>query len=422
MNDDCVYLIFEQLDFGDLLNVTQISGRFSTLAADVFRRNQYWHVKLVIRDVFPSPDNPNELVNVVGIEIDIDTKEQVNEDRPRIELQNGDQILNAFKHIGPLIKKFKSNSVFEIAKWHSEFISKSFGKLISEYSSESLVDVEINIRTEKLLEQITNPLINVENVTFRLNTISLDHHTMRFNEIFPAVRRLNLLSVRNISYDYLDCHMPYLDHVSIERRSYENLIESFSFPGLIVKNPQIRSIDLQGVEHDFIKKMNSLLPKLETLALDICQPWRESIQFENVTTLFLAFATPTVNLHFPRLQNLYTDGLSNPDGFAEFLNEHNNLSHLLLKYYLMSDSEFQSITANRPNLVEITLEQKRESRVISSAHIVEFLRNHANVKRFNLFDFLENQKVELQEQLKDGWNIRTNGGGLSLERKANNQL
>ena len=111
---DCLFLIFEHFNFGDLLNAAQINDEFSSAAADLFRRD-YSHFEILFRRRFPLPKNPNELLNVTGMKIDINTINRENENLlhlfnnppkisklydDQIELINGDQILNTFKHFG----------------------------------------------------------------------------------------------------------------------------------------------------------------------------------------------------------------------------------------------------------------------------------------------------------------------------------
>ena len=71
--------------------------------------------------------------------------------------------------------------------------------------------------------------------------------------------------------------------------------------------------------------------------------------------------------------------------------------------------------------MEITLESVSFDG-LSPATIVDFLRSHANVQQLNLIDCREDQKVELQEQLRNQWNIRIDGDDVYFQRKTNNQI
>ena len=90
----------------------------------------------------------------------------------------------------------------------------------------------------------------------------------------------------------------------------------------------------------------------------------------------------------------------------------------------MDDAQFQQLTANLTELVELTLERGNSSQneVISSGAIVEFLRSHHKVKQLNVITMLKHCEAELKEQLKDEWNTRIIKAGLSFRRSTNYQL
>ena len=91
----------------------------------------------------------------------------------------------------------------------------------------------------------------------------------------------------------------------------------------------------------------------------------------------------------------------------------------------MHDSQFQRLTANLTDLVELTLEgvtYKYEIQNLSCGAIVEFLRSNYKVKQLNVIRYNSRWLVDLKEHLKHGWNMRVIEDGLSFERVSNNQL
>ena len=58
------------------------------------------------------------------------------------ELETGDQLLSTFKHFGHEIKRLKSKNY----PWTSSLQKELIGKLVSKFSSESLVDFEFTTR------------------------------------------------------------------------------------------------------------------------------------------------------------------------------------------------------------------------------------------------------------------------------------
>lgn len=424
---DCVFLIFEQLELPELINVAQVNEEFSTFAASVFFR-KYSQLQVVIYESFLLPLDERELLNVVEMRIDTDTIEQVNKglqnralkfSKTQIVLENGDLILKIFKHFGHMIKKFKFMTHSSAQPLQSEFI----GKLISKYSSESILDIEFENNAEIVLDHITKPLINVENVTF----IEVNLSCSRSNELFRNAHRLSLFSLADSDLANFDYHMPNLKHVEMERLSAQH--NSSAFPDFIVINPHIRSLSLYGASSEFVRSVSVHLPQLETLTLSTFELQNGDIQFENVITFAIGlragYFTSPKNLHFPRLQTLHMQ--YKQKRFVEwldFLREHNHLRQLFLETYEMNDSHFQQLTANLSNLVKMTIiheKNRHQYQALTTNAIAEFLRSHDKLQQLNvLINYPRNSKDELQEQLKHEWNTKISDQGLSFERRTKN--
>lgn len=370
LDADCISLILDRLDLKDLLNVVHINQQFSEHAMAAFRY-KYSNTQMLIRD--------------------------------------GDEISNTFKHFGHLIRKLKVETYFRTEPLKLELI----GKLVSNYSSESLLDIDIERNAEKLLEHITK-LIRVRSVTLQKSLLhSQSQNILRPNELFPALRRLSMHCMEGDSLAYFDCYMPHLEYVSVtEYRNNNSLLLE-----IIAKNPQIRSIYLWGVDHAFVQRVNTLLPQLETLTLSsYIIETTNNIEFNNVTTFFLKYRTTSDNLRFPRLKTLHVECYSDYYGkYHDFLNEHKHLSHLYLSNYDPSES-LQQLTANLSNLEELTIEPRRLSTMRSNV-ILEFLSGHDNVMQLNVINFPMSWDADLKEQLKPEWNERTNGNVIHFNRK-----
>lgn len=417
MNEDCVFLILEQLDCGDLLSVAQIDENFSTLAADVFLR-EYSHLRLRTTDNFPLP---NGWTNFTGMTIDTDTFNRINDGLSQfhnkvpsvrvidtnIDFHDYGTILSAFKHFGHAIKKFKCTSY----SWAPALQAQLIGYLISEHSSESLDDIEFALNVEKLLKHITKPLINVKEVTFRNIDSKLKMQNFNPNEMFPALRRLYMNSYSDYDLAYFNYHIPNLEHVTMHGTM---LNDNCSCVDFIMKNPQIRSIELYSPDFDFIRHVSDSLPRLETFTIQSFSPSMGSIRFETVTTLIIekkyGFNTLPSNFDFPRLHTFNTDFKSaNFIAWYTFLNRHNHLKHLYIHTYEMDDIQFQKLTANLTDLEKLSLEHHsygREPRSLSFNIIAEFLESHDKMKQLNVINFPKHFEDELQERLKHGWNVK----------------
>jgi len=216
------------------------------------------------------------------------------------------------------------------------------------------------------------------------------------------------------SYEDLKKNFNFNDEANIRWSSFENVI---------IKNPQIRSIDLYDPHQDFLHNMSVLLPKLEHLTLSRYDLKNVSIEFKNVTTFVVnnGYNRSPENFHFPRLQTLHIDTDWYPLFYkwVNFLNEHKQLSQLQLRHFGLDDLQFKHLTSNLTNLVEITLWAKYSETlyVLSTDCIVEFVKSHEQLKILNIFDYPKQCERELQYQLKLEWNMQIVDRGLSFERK-----
>lgn len=390
MNSDCIFLIFEKVKFDDLLNVAQIDKQFSTLAADVFRC-KYSHLKIVYKRHVNDP--PTE------------------EWPDYIKILNHDTLLNTFKYFGHFIKKFNAG-VFE---YHVSVDWESIGQMISNYSSESLVEIEIEKNVDTFLPHITKPLTNVQSVSFFLSDGQLGVQTNRPDKLFPALRRITMHFMNDVYLEYFGCHMPHLEYVFIsQERDMNPSTDLFRY------NPQIRAIELLGIKPEFISAVSHILPHLETLRLGEIPQTNESIHFANVTTFSIDSFGLGSSLHFPRLQTLHMNHYSIFfENSLNFFNEHKHLIHLSIIHFDFKDSDFNGLTANLRDLVELTVQHSKYKPAmlpLNSQVILEFLRSHPNVKQLNVIDYPENWNVELQKQLNDEWNMQVNDAGTSFKR------
>lgn len=427
LNEDCLLLILDYLNLDDLMNVLQINRKFSALAIDEYDR-KYSPKMVEVGNIFKYPDELNEVFNVADTKIDADTIERVNRDllqRPRkmldmsedpykLNLFDYETILNVFKYFGNQIKWITTRSYPWNVAWQTQLV----GHLISEYSSESLVQV---CPFDRLLEHITKPLINVENVTFFGEMAQFP--TINFCELFPAVRRLELRSSSDKFRAYIGCHMPHLEHALLEPIKNSSHLLDF-----VIKNPQIQSIALISIEPEFIQNVSTLLPQLGTLLISKFTLENASIQFENVIAFDTGYGSLTspANLHFPRLRALVTAGTNERfDEYLAFVNEHNHLTHLHLKQFKLGGLHFQQLTANLNDLVEVTLEYDIgavRTQLIESNAVVEFLRSHPTVSKLIIISHSKLWKDELQAQLEYNWTSEIIQNGLSFERYLDNRL
>lgn len=438
LNVDCAFLILEHLEFGDLLSVAQVNPQISMIAAAVFRR-KFAHLQMVIGDEFLHPNDtsnkPYELLNKFGVKINTNTIERAfqrigiidkHEPSPfyvfktHIYFQNYTAILSTFKHFGYLIKKVKLD-YSDYNDLQREFV----GDLISEYTSESLVEIEFKSVAPKTLEYITKPLVNIENAIFSEGFLNGGYEALPLNELFPSLRRLTLNNEEISGLEYFNHHIPNLEHISFIKGLYDETDDIYE--SIITKNPHILSIHLDSPSVAFLKKVHDILPQLKTLKLSNFFMRSGSIQFDNVRTFALVDMEHSMEfLHFPRLETL--DIRLKYTRFAEwvqFFNEHKQIKHLYLQHWTMEDSKFEQLTVNLIDLEELKLETLRlpDWRCANSALrtyvILDFLEAHDQLRKLILISYPKDIVEALSEQLKVDWSANTFDSGISFKRKMN---
>lgn len=427
LDTDCLLLILERLHFHELINVAEINEEFAVLAVNVFRRI-YSRSQLVIRVKLPFPNNADDFWKAIGIKTNDESIKKWNEDiriidenpleTDQIDLIDSKQVLNAFKHFGHLIRRLKFISFSSMENLQGKLI----GRLINKYSSQSLTDIECE--GSNVLELIRKPLINVENATFKHLNRNLNK-AIRFVELFPSVRRLELDSLTDYSISYFDYHIPNLKHLAMKRYEFE--YRRVPLPEIFMTNPQMRSLTLHGAYLEFLQKVNKFVPRLEILELSDFKPKAEgNIRFRNVNSLTLRDGSTTspANLHFPRLQNLHIFNLKRNayiNDYITFLNAHSHLRQLYLEFNEPHDLVFQRLTANLTDLAEMTIGNVHEPQELQTNLVVDFLRGHDQMMRFNAINFGDNWNLELQNRLMNEWDITFGERSISCERKTNDQ-
>lgn len=428
MNLDCVMLVLERLGLPELLNVARINDEFGILAVGVFRR-KYSHLQVLVEDDFEFPEEPSELNRVTGafgqifrkIGIIGNEMPQFDVTESHIQLDGYDTIVNTFKCFGQAIRKLKFTTSFLYHYSTEKFVAE----LISNFTSDSLVDVEFADINEKLLTYISKPLVGVE--TVRMSGVHLGSLPNGFplNELFPNVRRLDLSALSGDHLDYFNCHIPNLEHFSINgiiARNGNNQDETY-FTTMIQQNPQIQSIDFYGTDSKLLRLVNTQLSHLDALGLSQFDMRAGHLQFENVTKLSIHSEKGSPeNLHFPRLQTLYANvAIDHFDEWQHFLNEHSHLTRVHLKYFNLNNAQFQQLTANLGNVEEFTLDHRTdrpETQKVKSTAIAAFLRSHAKVQRINVINFPDYTYRALKHQLDRAWDSTIIKHGVSFKRRA----
>lgn len=365
MNVDCLFLILERLDFVDLLSMAQINEQFSTLAADVYRR-LYSEQRIVFDEwEFEHPDKLKKLMNETDTTINTDAAERINK-----------EILS------------RSNTKPEVKIVFQWFLLLDYETVLMTFKH---FGAEIKYLTTRTCTQIA----------------------------------YNNSQIKQSSFGYLMCRYISESLVDIEFvYNADQMLKHITKPLINVESVAFSQGNCFRFTPDLAQTVKTLFPQMKRLELSDFEQDNDHgyIQFENVTTLVIRDGSHTspANVHFPHLQVLRAElAWKRPAEYIAFLNEHSHLSELHLTGLYMDDLQFQQLTENLKDLVELTLEYERHPfgrQKLGPTAIVEFLRSHDKVKQLNAINFANRSIDELQNQLKHEWNIKINENDVCFER------
>lgn len=418
------------MKFGDLLTIAEMNMRCSHIAAYAFKR-KYSNHRIVVSDGFEHPaERAQAQLNIAGIKIDLlsildmlnpigrgRNKKTYHEREFEIEIIDYKTILKTFNYFGHVISKFK------LIYWNTASLQAEFmGELISNFSSESLVDVQFDCCRFKTLEFITKPLVNVKKVTFGETFLDADNDTLPVNVLFPQIDSLHLESWA-ASFKYFEQHIPQLKHIYAHGEYFTYMSTSMSsLERIVMANPQINSIALYKTRAQFLQIVSAFLPDLQNLTLWYFDIENANISFNNVTTFSVesSFYAPK-NLHFPKLINFNIEfKASNFDELRIFLMQHNHLTRFHLRTVDLNDQLFEGITRELPNMTELML-RRLSGGSVSIECVIRLLENHQKLQQFDLcvkhvadLDVLQ-EMIEMYDIL---WNTDIVNDCLSIQRKS----
>lgn len=429
LNSDCKLLILEQLNFADLLSMVQVNQELAHLAIGVFRQ-KYSDKQFIIENYLPKESFgggnkiglgnfgklgsgfiPKMLGKLAHLKEEDDEEEEIEEEKDepthfeysdRIEISNFEMSLKTLKYFGKRIQKL------QLLIADTEFSqSKQIMQYVNRFCSESLVEIEFDVWRGQTLHHITNSFRNVEHVSFHG---SIPQMALALNVTFPALQKLTFKSARGHT-GYINSYFPYLEHISLSANILSSIDEFLAI------NSHIQSVYLAESPPNFLEKLNLLLPNLKNLTFAQLNIHDGQIRFENVQTLTLedSYSSPQ-NLLCPNLRELVVNlRTERYDNWIHFLKNHPFLTKLYLNSFDTTKEQFQTITADLPNLVEMSI-SSWNSVGIDANTIVEFLENHSELKRFHMDLFVGKDEEILRRKIDPQWTITNVKFGLVFER------
>lgn len=342
-------LIFEQLKFADLLSISQLNVKLSNVGAYAAKRKYSSHKMFVLSSYMESFERGPIAATIsnafsrIGV---IKRRKVIKEGNFIILIKTRETIIKTFKHLGVIN--------LELVAFHGHNEMQLMGTLISKYAAETLKRVSFD-GSEGIIKYIAKPLINVESVHFSGNIHSKNSGIIPINRVFPSMTSLHLNAFLNATYiDNLNHHMPQLKHFQTNKFDAECDVTR-----VIQKNPQITSFEAERTTHEYLEKLNSLLPSLGALTLTRFNLGPQMIRFKNVTQFTVKFSVRSLgNLHFPKLKILHLRLNEHEplDAWINFLAKHQQVTKLSLDGFNYIDYDIDQLIGRLPNVVEMTLQ------------------------------------------------------------------
>lgn len=275
--DDCLEHVFNCLDLGDLINVSNASTKLRRVATTVFA-SKYKGKELQIKPF----ENGRKCTKTPSVSGDV------------IIIYRPIQGFQIVRHFGNLIKKINIDLEISSESVPSEtmelprklILCESLLAHVNKYCSESLQkfvlrsECWINLsRSSFSFDKPKKAYKNVEEVTIIGCSIT------GFGNTFPKMRRLELENIKLIDFKCIVAKHNNLEHLKLEGvfHLYPNEVKQ-----IVRLNSQLKSFSNDECNLDFLRLINKKLTQLKDLEISLTYKYRNPkhlIHFESVENL-----------------------------------------------------------------------------------------------------------------------------------------
>lgn len=394
LNIDVLYNIFDQIEFKDLISLTELNPKYRELITRHYALKHRVQEKLIH---FQSS-------NVQRISFEGNS----------IKISNTRLSVKFLRNFGQWISRIKLDRYNSLV-----------GSAMNKYCSESLAELSFpyNVQNEILWQ---NPFKNVSKFHLMMtNCYPKYNDSTNLNEKFPSLRHLHIEFVQGFSSNNYVCHFPHLEHMEFPRhtrtKTYIGEVEVFErFMGL---NPQIRNVHLdlkldlsQNGSLELLQITNEKLPNLEVLELTAYTFYstqevgdsNTTIHFKNVEKLILHVyneRTKALPIVFDRLKEIEI-GQSNYSGtnvnWLRFIATNRGLQ-ILKANYMLNSEQWRLIGDNLPLLEEVQTHWKSSD---YGNELINIMNRETNLKKVKLITLLSlDNFTALCDSLHPKWRI-----------------
>lgn len=404
LNDDCQFLILENLDFMSLLSVAETNTRYKSMIARIMKRifrETLVHISLAHFD-YKKPEFDIKLYN------------------DRIQINNFTIAARVVNNFGHLIQKLELEMISE------ENANISIYNLVNLRCSKALKEISLHSSPNHLLNAFTNTFDTVQNLHV-LNVLETDRH---LNEIFPSIRRLDLAPFKLPNPNVISVKYKYLEYLCLYINGRWGPMTNQLAVEIIEKNAQIQSLKLLRASVQLVKMVaDLLLPQLDQLNLDSTQLDRtnETIHFRNVKKLTVKqiyFQSFFFQIQFGNVEEFILEEITESlFGETGFLQRNKHLKRFRLEPF--HTLQFNTALFKRFAHTTTTIHDIFIGNVLVSEfdleNVAHLINNNNQLEKLQIEFFesviVENMSAALRELISDAWSLDKFKNDLILKRK-----
>lgn len=366
--DDCLLLIFDYLELGDLLNVAEASKRLLPAAVSTYKR-KYGKIEVRVKTL--------------------------NLTQPNIWVKESKIFANGF----PLCLKFLRCFGLLINQLKVSYFTsgRKYRAVLDQYIGEFCAATVIKIDGDEKRENVPN-----------------------LSKCFPNVQHLELRNCVTSNLTHTAGHLPNLKDLLISNSN--PMHDSHQIPtNIILSNPKLTHLRLHwNVSLNLLRAVSEHLEELESLDI-IIETWNDSetseiLKFKNVKKLrfglFCILTMPNVNMLFERLKDFTLGDLGayfrDSSTLLNFIGKHPQITK-----FKCEASEFRRDPIFKTQIVKLlpSLEEL-DLRVIDFEveEAINMLKKFAKLQVFQ-FTLTGNFNV-FQERLSEGWRSTIDNNSL----------
>lgn len=298
--------------------------------------------------------------------------------------------LDVVEHFGHLITNLKVD--YRLLDTNQ---SEKLNEYLNIYCLDSLTDIELVHCDSDKIANLHGPFERVENVQFHLG--NLRKTALKFQEIFPSIRSLNLGEMYYTHPGCFEHSFPLLENLTVEFWYGFYPYTVAQLEKRVQSNPQLKHITISRCTWPMLELLSKQLQNLESLTLEEFRDdsiFPGNLHFENLKILKFKPKSKfreqigQIPIVFGKLEEIEFHDSSSE--WIEIMKENRDLKTVTTG--LLSDTQFFQILNAVPNLKDFCTGYNT---IAPTDNIIRFMRKAMNLKRveFTAIDFRVSNKI-----------------------------